>query len=208
MERYRKAVRKRVLPEAAVVLLSLILALWCGMMLTNVPGFDKDAVIAEFWVWGLVLLLPVLGIIDLVMLSKHFAKVREILPDIEEQVENCQVSFNESYFFLRDYFFFLKKPAVIKYSDVRRIHAVKSHRYYKGTKHEASQIFIVLKNGKEYRISKFENEVRFSFGDKQFNEARQLFKDVSGTLKRNCHRSQFIRITPYEYKRNQKRKGE
>jgi hypothetical protein len=181
MERYRKALKKSYLPN--IILFSVIILLIVSWIIElKTIGADLYMLSFEYFLWGLLLLIAFLTWLYFFIYSRRLKKIKEELPDIEEQIENCSLSFNDTHFFLNEYFVSFEIPVAVRYDDIRSVLPIPYILYRKGRKFDRSYIELKCKNGKKWRIRKFTGNRLFCSQKKSNLENRMVFRAVSKQL--------------------------
>ena len=181
MERYRKALKKSYLPHIILVPVIILLVAYCIIECKTV-GKDVDMSFLEYFFWGLLLLTAFLTWLYFYIYNRRLKKIKEELPDIKEQLENCSLSFNDTHFFLNEYFVSFEIPVAVRYDDIRSVLPIPYILYRKGRKFDRSYIELKCKNGKKWRIRKFTGNRLFCSQKKSNLENRMVFRAVSKQL--------------------------
>ncbi|MBO4494063.1 MAG: hypothetical protein J5724_06710 [Ruminococcus sp.] len=191
MERYRKALKKSYLPHIILIPVIILVIIYCIIQLTSI-GTDLDTLFAECWIWGLLLLGAFLTWLNFLIYSRRLKKLKEELPDIEDQLENCMLSFNDTHFFLNEYFVSFEVPVAVRYEDITSVRPKAYIRYHNGKPLDKSYIKFRCSNGKKRCINKFAGN-RLLVSRKKFNEEnRRVFDEVAEQLKKYCRHAHFI----------------
>ncbi|MBO4523482.1 MAG: hypothetical protein J5723_02260 [Ruminococcus sp.] len=191
MERYRQVLKKTYLPYIILIPFTILVIVYCIIEIKSV-GQDLDTLFLECFFWGLLLLTAFLTWLNFFIYSRRLKKIKEELPDIKEQLENCSLSFNDTHFFLNEYFVSFEIPMAVRYEDISSVVPIPIIWHHKGREYDKSYIELKLKNGKKWRIRKF-TENRLFVSQKKFNEEnRKVFSEVAKQMKKFCRHTQFI----------------
>lgn len=191
MERYRMALKKNYLPYIILVPVIILLIVFCIFELRTV-GADLDMLFVEYFLWGLLLLTAFITWLYFFIYSRRLKKIKEELPDIKDQLENCSLSFNDIHFFLNEYFVSFEVPMAVRYEDITSVVPIPCIRYYRCRKYDESYIELKCQNGKKWCIRKF-TENRLFISRKNANEEnRRVFGKVAKQLKKRYRYAQFI----------------
>lgn len=198
MKSYKKAIKQALLPYILCSCALLPVIFFCVTGLVSV-GYDIETIIAECWVWGLLLLMVALMAGFFLNYRRKLKKIREIFPDIEETVENHN-NFVGMHFFAEGYLITFEIPAALKFSDIERVHHVeyKVHQQNESDA-ESFYIFIVMNNGKKYKLKYFA-EYEFFKGNGYYGKIRKNSKAVFKALKKCCPSAEFTDMSPGMYK--------
>ena len=191
MERYRQALKKSYLPHIIPIPVIVLVIIYCIIQLTSV-GTDLDTLLAEFWVWGLLLIIAFLTWLNFFIYSRRLKKLKEELPDIADLIENCSLSFNDTHFFLNEYFVSFEIPAAVRYEDITTVRPTAYTWYHKGRDYDKSYIKFRCTNGKKRCIRKFTGNRLFVSRKKSNEDNRKVFGEVSEQLKKHCPHAKFI----------------
>ena len=115
MERYRQVLKKSYLPYIILIPFTILVIVYCIIEIKSV-GQDLDTLFLECFFWGLLLLTAFLTWLNFFIYSRRLKRIKEELPDIKEQLENCSLSFNDTHFFLNEYFVSFEIPMAVRYA--------------------------------------------------------------------------------------------
>ncbi|MBR1430817.1 hypothetical protein [Ruminococcus sp.] len=191
MERYRKALKKSYLPHIILIPIIVLVIIYCIINLTSV-GTDLETLFAECWIWGLILIIAFLTWLNIFLYSKRLKKIKKELPDIEDLLENCSVSFYDTHFFLNEYFVTFEIPIAFKYDDVVIIHPKHISKIQNNELTDFSYIKLELQNGKKLKIRKFAKKNIFGSKEKFNEENKKVFNETAKQLKKSCEQAKYI----------------
>lgn len=191
MERYRKALKKSYLPHVILIPVIALVIIYCIINLTSV-GTDLETLFAECWIWGLILIIAFLTWLNIFLYSKRLKKIKKELPDIEDLLENCSVSFYDTHFFLNEYFVTFEIPMAFKYDDVVIIHPKHISKIQNNELTDFSYIKLEFQNGKKLKIRKFAKKNIFGSKEKFNEENKKVFNETAKQLKKCCEQAKYI----------------
>lgn len=132
-------------------------------------GLDRDTLSADFWVWILIISIPVLLLLELKSVINKFHRLEESFPEVEERLEECEDIIADTHFFLSDCIVSFSPIDVLYYNDVKKLHFIKrSIRQSHGGYRNFSTILAVKKDGKKVTFTHFSKE--YFFSDSKYNE--------------------------------------
>lgn len=191
MERYRKALKKSYLHYIILIPVIILVIVYCIIKIKTV-GKDLDILFLEYFFGGLLLLIAFLTWLNFFIYSRRLKRLKEELPDIEDQLENCSLSFNDTHFFLNEYFVSFEIPMAVRYEDITSVRPKAFIWYHKGRDYDKSYIKFRCTNGKKRCIRKFTGNRLFVSRKKSNEDNRKVFGEVSEQLKKHCPHAKFI----------------
>ncbi|MBO7472576.1 MAG: hypothetical protein J6U00_01000 [Ruminococcus sp.] len=191
MERYRKALKKSYLPHIILVPVIILLVAYCIIECKTV-GKDVDMSFLEYFFWGLLLLTAFLTWLYFYIYNRRLKKIKEELPDIKEQLENCSLSFNDTHFFLNEYFVSFEIPLAVRYEDITSVIPIPSIWCHRWRKYDESYIELKCQNGKKWCIRNFTGSRILGSPIKSNEENRRVFYGVAEQLKKRYRYAQFV----------------
>ncbi|MCR5599230.1 MAG: hypothetical protein K6G33_00585 [Ruminococcus sp.] len=154
MERYRQALKKSYLPHIILIPVIVLVIIYCIIKLTSV-GMDLETLYAECLIWVLLLSVAFLTWLNIFLYSKRLKKLKEVLPHIEDLLENCTISFYDTHFFLSEFFVTFEIPIAVRYDDIVIIRPKQVKRIQNHELTDFSYIKLELQSGKKLTIRKF-----------------------------------------------------
>lgn len=204
MNAFRKALRKQLLKK---IIFAVFIVFITILAVLNLIYFDMDAetFIAELWIWIILFILVGMSVGYLVTYFIRFRRIIEEYPDIDEDIGNCIHSEYDKCFFMCDYLFDITAPAAIRYSEAVRVHTVLASRTEKTGRYDRSYIIIYDTKGNKYKLHSYTNN-RFRYSnDTLVCKNRDVILKISSQLRTYCVNAEFTDLSPYNYKKQNRK---